>query len=442
MSVRLSLDIWLDGYDAPAGKLDALDNGDVEFRYRPEFLRAGRPLSLSLPLDDAPVGDLVARPFFDNLLPESNLIQQVMDREGLQRSEIVGILYHIGADCSGAISCLPTGSPPIKVPGNLGEDYRPLPKDEIETIVRRLANREAVGDIDPSAVAGVQSKISLTLLPDGQFALPAPGRKVPATHILKVPRLDEASEALQEAAAIQLARGCGFDTSRSDHVVIEGIQALLIERYDRVVQDGVVYRLHQEDFAQALALPSGLKYQRAASAERIFDAKAIYSVLQGLDHPAQAIQNFLLITFFNLAIGNNDNHAKNHSILYGPDGTPRLAPFYDLLPIQLNKRYTDQLAFDIGRAQTLEAISGDDISAFLELFGLAGGRAERFVQGKVKSMLAHLEKRSRGLRSAGLRLFDDLIGREMSHLNDVLDLGMELRERDYFTTTGGGWGSS
>lgn len=50
------LDVWLDGQDLPVGQLTALDNGNVQFRYSPELLGRGMPISLSLPLTDQPAG--------------------------------------------------------------------------------------------------------------------------------------------------------------------------------------------------------------------------------------------------------------------------------------------------------------------------------------------------------------------------------------------------
>lgn len=441
MTVRLALDVWLDGHVEPIGALLSFDHGGIEFRYAPWFVDRGHAISLSLPLDDAPIGDATARAFFDNLLPENDQMQRVIDREGLDRSDLLGILAHVGVDCPGAISCLPAGDPPIKVPGDLATDYRPLSDEQVADIVRRLANRQPLpeGIDDPSPVAGVQRKIALTMLPDGGFALPAEGKKVPTTHILKVPRRAEAAEASQEDAACRLAEGCGFDVSQSQHIVVERVDALLIRRFDRVVSDGVVYRLHQEDFAQALGLASTLKYERHGRAGRRFDSAAIHGVLMRLSQPALAVENFLLATIFNLAIGNNDNHAKNHAILYGVDGSLRLAPLYDLLPIRLHHRFTDQLAFHIGGATHFDTMRTEDLTQFLAGFGLKGSRARRFVEGPVREMLATLEAASPGLRDIKLRRFDDLIGRELTRLSELLALDLDLRPRDYFGPPDGGW---
>ncbi|MEJ5978816.1 HipA domain-containing protein [Novosphingobium sp. PS1R-30] len=441
MTIRLSLDVRLDGVRDPVGRLDAHDTGSVSFTYAQGYAAGGRPISMSLPLGAEPIGDGLARAFFDNLLPENDQMQRVIDREGLDRADIVDILAHVGGDCPGAISCVPVGAPAIKVPGDLAADYRPLEKDEIALIAQRLADREPLPAEfdDPSPVAGVQRKIAITVLEDGRFAFPIDGRKVPTTHILKVPRRGEAGEALQEDAACRIAHACGFAVSRSHHTVIEGVDALLIERFDRLVHEGTVYRVHQEDFAQALGLPARLKYERNGAEGRRYDTQQARSVLDRLAAPAKARETFVLATLFNLAIGNTDNHAKNHGVLYSPDGSIHLAPLYDLLPIRLHGRFTHQLAVHLGGATDFDDMTTDHMLAFLAEFGLQGPRARRFINGPVREMLETIEARSGMLRTIGLRLFDDLIGREIDHLAQILEIDLDIRERDYFEPAGGGW---
>jgi serine/threonine-protein kinase HipA len=443
VSARLSLDVWYDGHPAPVGRLDALDSNALAFCYTPEFAATGQSISLSLPAGTEPVGDQLTRAFFDNLLPENDQMQRIIDREGLDRADIVDILGHVGGDCPGAISCLPLGAPPIKVPGSLAEDYRPLAPDELALIVQRLADRQPLPDdiVDPSPVAGVQRKLAITLLPDGRFALPAEGRKVPTTHILKVPRRAEGADALLEDAACTLARACGFDVSHSRHMPVEGVDTLLIERFDRVIVDDTVYRLHQEDFAQALGLPARLKYERHGTEARRFDTAAVRSVLDRLAHPGQARETFLLATLFNLAIGNTDNHAKNFGILYGLRGERLLAPLYDMLPIRLHDRYTHELAYRLGGAAHFDEMTREQMTDLFAEFGLERGRARRFIEGPVRAMFTTIEQRAPLLREIGQRFFDDLIGRELTRLAELLDLDVDIRERDYFAPagSGGGW---
>jgi serine/threonine-protein kinase HipA len=442
MTIVQSLDVWLDGFNAPAGRLDKHDDKSLAFSYGEAFLEKGsHPLSLSLPLSQEPVGDSLARAFFGNLLPENDQMRRVMERERLDRDDVVGILAFVGADCPGSISCLPQGSPPAKVPGVLAEDYRRLEEGELEQIVRSLAEHERLPEAfeDPSPVAGVQRKIALTLLLDGSYALPINDRHVPTTHILKVPRRGEGRDVALEAAAAQLAARAGLDVSIPEPLDIGGTPALLIRRFDRTIADGVVYRLHQEDFAQALGLPAELKYERRATGDRRFDVAAILQVLDASRNPALARRNFLLATLFNLAIGNTDNHAKNHALLYDGAPVPGLAPLYDLLPVRLSERYTHELAFNIGSAKTFDEMQAADLRQFLSDFGLDGTRLGRFLEVSVKPMLVALDAAAADLPRPQLKGFGDLIGRELSSLNELLGLEIALAERDTFQATAGGW---
>src|SRR3954466_8435639 len=135
--VAHALDVRLEHVANPIGQLSAADDGALHFHYSVDYLvdPACVPISLSLPLQEAAFDDVTARAFFRNLLPENDQLNQVIEREGLDHGDIVGILHHLGADVSGAISCLRPGSPPAKVPGDFATDYLSLSQAEIEEIV-------------------------------------------------------------------------------------------------------------------------------------------------------------------------------------------------------------------------------------------------------------------------------------------------------------------
>ena len=59
-----------------------------------------------------------------------------------------------------------------------------------------------------------------------------------------------------------LARAVGLQAAPTSARKIGEIEYLLSERYDRAIDgDGTIRRLHQEDFCQALGIPSEIKYQ-------------------------------------------------------------------------------------------------------------------------------------------------------------------------------------
>jgi serine/threonine-protein kinase HipA len=435
------IDVWIEGVDYPIGRLAEAYAGSssIFFAYTDDWLAlpGAFAISFSLPLEDGAYDDRITRNFFQNMLQENDQLSQIIRREGLNRDDILGILRIVGAECAGALSCLPKGSPPVKRPGNLSTDYDVLDDATVADFVKRLAAGRSLPEElrDPSPVAGFRQKFSLAKTQEGRFAIPKPGLGVPTTHILKIPDPDHPGEAVQEAAAAQLARECGFEAANSVALKIAGGEQLLIERFDRTIGlDGSVTRIHQEDFAQALALPHDFKYERRANGLYKFDAIAIAGILNKTAFPARARDMFLRMTLFNLMIGNSDNHAKNHAFLFQFGGPPVLAPLYDLVPIPLGEGYTDELAFNIGNAKRARDLKLDDLLLFYAAMEIPKGRAERVLISHVRALVEQLEVASTGLADS-LRSFDMLIGREMARLLDLTGVDKVLRERDYLPET-------
>lgn len=223
-------------------------------------------------------------------------------------------------------------------------------------------------------------------------------------------------------------------------VEIGHLQTLLVARFDRSIDAaGRVSRVHQEDFAQALGLPARLKYERYGTAERCFDVRAISKLLNATAEPAISQERFIASTIFNLAIGNSDNHAKNHALLYDRGPIPRLAPLYDLLPTRLDPNVTHDLSFNIGAASHPDEIQGADLLAFFAAFGLSQRRAFRFLERIVAPLLGALDRAASTLTAEGMKDFDDLIGRETGRLMNALGVPVQIRPRDHYEAHAGGW---
>lgn len=436
------LDVWLEAADKPIGFLARDDRANLSFAYDDSWLaRAGAyPLSLSLPLREEPFGDVVTRAFFDNLLQENDQLDAVMRHEGIARGDVAGLLAHVGKDCAGAVSVLPAGSPPVKRPGDLTLDYDPFDDALFEQLVRGLAEGRAlpIELRDPSPVAGYRRKFSLAILPDGRFGIPKAGTGAPTTHILKIPDSDHRHEERDEAFVTLLAARCGFDVGRNSATHVAGHHCLLITRFDRVIADNKVYRIHQEDFAQASGLPAGLKYERGGREGRRFDAATIGNILKQTARPALAVEHFLRTTLFNFLIGNNDNHAKNHALLHGVAPAPILAPLYDLVPVETVLGFTDELAFHIGTARRAGDVTRDDVLLFAQALGIPAKSAPGILKRVASELIERVEEQAATF-PADMKALDDLIGERAAQLNAILDLGLTLRARDAAIRTGGGW---
>lgn len=444
----LILDVRIDGFPEPIGALARDDDKAISFAYSPRHLAEpyALPLSLALPLTDEPYRDVAARAFFDNLLQERDSdLAALMAREGIARDDLAGLLFHLGKDCAGAISVLPAGAPPVKVPGEYDKDYQAIEPDRLQAIVTALHDRSRLpdGTADPSPLAGMQSKIALTLLPNGTLALPVLNSGAPTTHILKIPDRGHLQDALLEASALDLSKLAGFDSARAVALDFKGIPALLVARFDRAHDaQGKIVRIHQEDFAQALGLPPSLKYERRGKPGRRFDAEAIRNVLTATVDPAGETLKFIRIVLFDLMIGNSDGHAKNFALLHERGGRPRLAPRYDVLPTRLDPNLTDELAFTIGSAKTLDEVDAEAFDAFLFSLGVRNASAQKRLRAQNASAMADvLASRLDEIGRLGMKRFADMIASNIRTLADALDIETPagVRDRDTFMVRAGGW---
>ena len=444
----MKLDVRLDGFSDPIGNLSRDENGALLFVYAPIYLEdaSAYPLSLSLPLTDAPYVDAQSRPFFDNLLQERDgALRPLMDREGLGRDDVAGILFHLGKDCAGALSVLPEGSRPVKVPGDYANDYAVFDADRLNEIVRTLHKRERLpdGTADPSPLAGVQSKIAVTVLPDGRYAEPLPGSGAPTTHILKVPNQTHLQDPKLESEALSLSRTLEFETTDAAVVDFGGIEALVITRFDRALSDeGKIIRLHQEDFAQALGLPASLKYERNGKEGRRFDVGSVARILDATVDPAREKRQFIAATLFDLLIGNVDAHAKNFALLYDTGGGIRVTPRYDLMPTRIYPDLTNELAYSIGGAKALEDVTADNFGLFLGALGIVSTGAQRRLRDSLTSSIAkQLAAELKRMDRSGMKRFADLVASNIRTLLPAFDLDLPdgAKDRDAYIDRAGGW---
>lgn len=441
-----ALDVYLEGAIKPIGKLKSEPNEEISFVYTTSDLP--HPISVSLPVREEPFGDVATRGFFSNLLFENEMRNQVMEKHGISASDIVGLLYHLGTDCPGSISCVPEGAGPAKRPGVLAEDYEPLigspqvaealseaeepleVSDDLARIMKSLRDirRLPPESEDPSPLAGVQGKIAVTRLQDGRLALPKKDSGAPTTHILKVPRANQMHSVRQEHHATRLmARIQKHETARTCIIGEGDLQGLLVERFDRRTEHGKVYRVHQEDFCQALGLGHTLKYERNGHPGRIFDAHAVGRLMDATLQPGKARIAFFEITLANMLLGNSDNHAKNHALLY-TGRKPVLAPAYDIDPVLLNKGVTHEMSFRIGSARMADDVGAKDLDMFLKEIGAKGfvrPLARRCAE-MIKTAIVHAAE----LPRPAAKQLSDVVMQQAHHLSENAGFAIEVPEFD------------
>ncbi len=327
------------------GRLEKETSGAIKFQYVKEWLEWEHSFAVSLSLalrKTAYRGEPVVA-VFDNLLPDNpNIRRIVAERTGAGGTDAYSLLEQIGRDCVGAMQFLPDD---VQADARMEVRGEPVTEEEIERILANLA-RAPLG-IDPEhefriSVAGAQDKTAL-LFHEGQWMRPL--GTTPTTHILKpqigkIPTafglIDMAASVDNEHYCLKLLEAFGLPVNQTEIQTFGERRVLVVERFDRLWQDdGRLLRLPQEDFCQALGVPSTRKYQATFEGHQngpsIID---ITSLLQASDESTQDQAAFFTAQILFWLIGATDGHAKNFSIFLSPGGGFRLTPFYDVLSAQ------------------------------------------------------------------------------------------------------------
>ena len=350
LSVRL--------YGNPIGVLKQDEAGKISFTYNPD---ASFAISHSLPLQTKPFEEKQCLPFFNGLLPENEETRTTLAAMfRISATNDFSLLEAIGGDCAGALSFVPMDTP-ITPQEFLKLDGVALTEEEWLKYVQSLPKRPLGNSPDNArrlSLAGAQDKTSVTLL-NGKMLLPRAG--TPSTHILKTPIQHIDYSVLNEFLCMNVAKQLELDVADCTMYTIKGMRVLLIKRYDRMLKDDVVKRLHQEDFCQALAVLSKNKYQ----AEGGPNFATVFKLLLITDNPVKARLELARRVMFNFLIGNNDAHAKNSSLLY-KDRKPVLAPAYDLLSTAIYPELTTKMAMYIGSSKEAEWVNAKDWQLFCQ----------------------------------------------------------------------------
>ena len=329
-----SLDIWMNG--ELVGHWTIHRNQD-EFSYAPSWLAfpARRPISLSMPLqpaDQAYKGPPV-RNFFDNLLPDTQVLRQRLhQRFGTDSTGAFDLLTEIGRDCVGAIALLRPQTEPFH---HKKIEARSLDEDEVEEKLLLARGDTALGqrvDDFRISIAGAQEKTAL-LWHRGRWCQPI--GSTPTTHIFKLPigqaamGIDLSTSVENEWLCHKLLQALEIPVADCRMSCFGAQKTLVVERLDRQWStDGKwIIRLPQEDLCQAMGLPSGRKYESDGGP----GITGIMELLRGSRLAAQDRVDFYRtqIAFWMLCA--IDGHAKNFSLLIEPQGRFRLAPRYDVL---------------------------------------------------------------------------------------------------------------
>jgi serine/threonine-protein kinase HipA len=346
-----SLDVLLGG--DLVGRISEESGGGMEFDYVSGF--KGPPVSQSMPVGSGPFADAECRSVFGGLLPEGKQRELLAQKFHVSAQNDFALLEATGGDVAGAIALLPEGE---QMPTRT--ERRRVSNSELSDLLAKLLIRPVVvrpGGKTRMSLAGAQPKLPV-IYEKGEFFLPE-NAATPTTHIIKPESQAFPGTVDNEAFCMDLSAQLGLKTARVEKRVTEdGLNFLLVERYDRDLTSEPIRRLHQEDTCQALGLVSSRKYQAEGgpSISEVMDLLRDVSAV-----PARDIPEFWNCIVLNWIIGNCDAHGKNFSLLYD-SSSPTLAPFYDLVSTAVFGDLQSEMAMKLGDAWELADVTRDSFS--------------------------------------------------------------------------------
>jgi len=330
-----TLGVWMNG--ELVGHWTARANGPYEFSYAQKWLDSPvvRPLSLSMPLrpPQQPYrGDLV-RAFFDNLLPNNDLVRQrIQARFGAPSTEPFALLTEVGRDCIGALQLIPAGQEPD---GVTRIDGTPVTGGEIEQILINVLapGRHQDEDEFRISLAGTQEKTAL-LYHEGRWL--KPHGSTPTTHILKLPigavgaaGIDLTTSIENEWLCAEVLREYGIPIAPCEMAQFGAQRVLVVERFDRRLASDKTWivRLPQEDMCQATGTPPARRYESDGGP----GIETIMDLLLGSNNAEADRQDFFRTQVLFWMLCAIDGHAKNFSVFIEAGGSFQSTPRYDVL---------------------------------------------------------------------------------------------------------------
>ncbi|MFP6801357.1 MAG: type II toxin-antitoxin system HipA family toxin [Pseudomonas sp.] len=212
----------------------------------------------------------------------------------------------------------------IELAGNIDQGLRLIGLDDSQA--KLLASGSAMG--------GARPKIVVRL--DGQ------------QWVAKLARRDDKfDQPLAEFASLSMAKDAGIPVPVCKLIKLGGHAVLLVKRFDRNGE-----RWEHYLSARSLIAPGRM---REGDVNGPVSYVCLAGVIQAISLDAQAdLRDLYRRMVFNIAIGNTDDHLRNHGFLHQRNDKFRLGPAFDLLPHPSQTAEQALVVGAHGRAATFE----------------------------------------------------------------------------------------
>lgn len=366
--MKLLVQLEINGKFISVGELNGTNYSDTCFCYIDQYLNSSsaKAISLSLPLKEKSFDAEKTRNFFDGLLPEGFIRRSVAEELGVDINDYISILSKLGKECLGAIKIIDDNSNNNDI---FESSYKLLTNNDIIALANEGTTMSAqLVTKAHLSLTGASGKVGLYYDEDNkQWYFPT--GYLPSTHIVKQSHVRLKKIVTNEQLCLLTAKNLGIDipdsfiikTGNDDEQVL-----FATKRYDRKIDSScptinnlkVPYRLHQEDFAQALGISSLKKYE---SNNEHYLKKVINLIRVNFSNPFRDINKIWNLCLFNYFVGNTDNHIKNISLIYDKNlDNISLAPAYDIVCTTMYNDSSENLAYSINGKYNIHSINKDD----------------------------------------------------------------------------------
>lgn len=418
-----NLGVWIEigGLQTYVGRIIGEKEEDARFSYAEEYLSGNiaRPISIHLPLSENAFSVDDTRNFFEGLLPEGFTRRCVAGLLHTDANNYLSLLAGLGNECLGAIKITDENNEVVNA------DYQKLTIDEVSQLAREGAMETAeLVTKSHLSLTGASGKAGL-YYDENNKDWYLPKGSAPSTHIVKQSHVRLDGIVTNEQLCMMTAGNMGIEIPESFIVnVWDGRDEevlLATKRYDRAIKDGlkkinglsVPYRLHQEDFSQAMGISAHNKYE----SDNAGYLKMMFEIIrQKSFNPIADQLKMWDICIFNYLIGNTDNHIKNVSLLYDEElKTVRLAPAYDILSTVIYTSSTRDMAFSIGNEYDIKKITRDSFRREAANIGLGEQMA-----------MKRFDYLANAFPDALNKAYDELLGKGF---NKAIDIYERIRDK-------------
>ena len=318
----------------PAGRLDMIEDGrnsHATFQYGVRYLR--RPDRVSVDPTALPLPEPDAAPWTYRTAEGFELFNGIRDAapDGWGRhlmhkaagAENLEEFDYLVASGDHRVGALAFGPDPVGGPKRLApwsDAHAPGEHLDFAALVEAVERVQSVDRLDANLRRFLEAGSSL-----GGARPKAATQHRGAPWIAKFSAKDDTFPVCRtELAVMRLAKECGLNVPDTESATTLGRDIYLIRRFDRIVAGNRLARL---PFASALTM---LEAQEIAAHRYAYRDLAEVLRRHG-SAPRDDLHELYRRMAFNILVGNDDDHLRNHAFLFDGKGW-RLSPLYDVVP--------------------------------------------------------------------------------------------------------------